>query len=158
MEVKIFKILLINVIFLSLSGLKADIKCANIKCKKRIWTAPAVKGLNAVMCATRHYITGYIYIPASSTVPMLCLLHGYLPICIAISFFFQLNVIVLAYVSIMPLMPNQLVLLCRARVKLVDILCPSSLMSELIFYLLPFFGAGNIFILYSSTNMYSSFN
>ena len=34
--------------FLSLTGLKADMYCANIKCKKQILTAPAVKGLTEI--------------------------------------------------------------------------------------------------------------
>ena len=50
MEVNKFQILLIIVTFSFLTGLKADMQCANKKCKKRIWTAPAVKGLKQAMC------------------------------------------------------------------------------------------------------------
>ena len=46
MEVSKFQSLLINVTS-SLTGLKADMKCGNKKCKKRIYAAPAVKGLMA---------------------------------------------------------------------------------------------------------------
>ena len=43
MEVNKFQILLINVTFLSLTGLKAYVLIKNVK--NGIWTAPAVKGL-----------------------------------------------------------------------------------------------------------------